>query len=103
MRVCLDCFPFLVRSAGVKAYLFQLHRHLRQIAGPGNVHSFPFLDHVDSFHHEGSVVGPLATALRFGILFFSNLDHNPVLDLIGSRIDVFHSSNQVRNPPGMPS
>ncbi|MDQ6676478.1 MAG: glycosyltransferase family 4 protein [Acidobacteriota bacterium] len=99
MRVCLDCFPFLVRSAGVKAYLFELHRHLRRIAGPENVHSFPFLDHVESFHHEGSVLGPAATALRFGILFFSNLDHNPVLDLLGRRIDVFHASNQVRNPP----
>ena len=31
VRVCLDCFPFLVRSAGVKAYLFELHRHLRQV------------------------------------------------------------------------
>jgi len=99
MRVCLDCFPFLVASAGWKAYLFHLHRNLPKVTAPGNVSSFPFLNHVDSLRHEGSVLGPIPTALRFALVLFANTGHNPVLDLIGKRYDLFHASNQIRNPP----
>ncbi len=99
MRVCLDCFPFLVRSAGVKAYLFALYRSLRKIAGPNQISAFPFLDGAESLHHEGSILGPAGTAWRFALVLFANTGHNPVLDLLGSRFDVFHASNQVRNPP----
>jgi alpha-1,3-rhamnosyl/mannosyltransferase len=99
MRLCLDCVPFLVRSAGVKAYLFQLHRHLRLTAGAHSVDSFPWLDHVQDFHHEGSVIPALPTAARFGFLYFFNIPGNHVLDLVCRKADVFHASNQVRNPP----
>lgn len=99
MRLCLDCVPFLVRSAGVKAYLFQLHVHLRRTAGSHTVHSFPWLDHVQTFHHEGSVIPPVPTAARVGFLYFLNIPGNHVLDLVCRNIDVFHASNQVRNPP----
>ena len=104
MRVLLDCFPFLVRSAGVKAYLFQLHRHLRRIAPPGSLNAFPFLDHVDRLTHEASLLGPFATAWRFGLVLFANTGINPLLNLagtnfLGKRYDLFHASNQVRNPP----
>jgi glycosyltransferase involved in cell wall biosynthesis len=99
MRVCLDCTPFLVRSAGVKAYIFQLHRNLRALAGDEAIVSFPFMDRIESFHHEGSVVSPFGTFLRMGLLYFVNLPGNPALDLLGRKIDVFYCSNQVRNPP----
>jgi glycosyltransferase involved in cell wall biosynthesis len=99
MRVCLDCTPFLVRSAGVKAYIFHLHRSLRALAGGDAVVSFPFMDRVESFHHEGSVVSPFGTFLRMGLLYFVNLPGNPALDLLGRNIDLFYCSNQVRNPP----
>jgi alpha-1,3-rhamnosyl/mannosyltransferase len=99
MRLCLDCIPFLVRSAGVKAYLFQLHIHLRRLAGGHSVVSFPWLDGVEEFHHEGSVISPLPTAARVALLYFLNIPGNHALDLLGRKIDVFHSSNQIRNPP----
>ena len=104
MRVLLDCFPFLVRSAGVKAYLFQLHRHLRQVAPPGSLTAFPFLDHVDCLTHEASLLRPFATAWRFGLVLFANTGSNPLLNLagtnlLGKRYDLFHASNQIRNPP----
>ncbi len=99
MRVCLDCFPFLVSSAGWKMYLFHLQRNLRRIAPHGSISSFPFLDGVETIRHNKSVLGPAATAWRFAVLLFANTDHNPVLDLLGRRIDLFHASNQVRNPP----
>jgi glycosyltransferase involved in cell wall biosynthesis len=99
MRLCLDCVPFLVRSAGVKAYLFQLHVHLRQTAGAHTVESFPWLDSVRTFHHEGSVIPPLPTAARIGFLYFINVPGNHILDLVCRHADVFHASNQVRQPP----
>ncbi len=99
MRVCLDCFPFLVRSAGVKAYLYELHRHLRRTAGSNRLSAFPFLDRELALHHEGSLLGPFSTAWRFALVLFANTGRNPVLDFVGGRFDVFHASNQVRNPP----
>ena len=99
MRVCLDCFPYLVRSAGVKAYLFELHRHLARTAGTNRISAFPFLDRARTLHHEGSILGQADTAWRFALVLFANTGRNPVLDLLGRRFDVFHASNQVRNPP----
>jgi len=99
MRLCLDCVPFLVRSAGVKAYLFQLHIHLRRTAGTHFVESFPWLDDVRTFHHEGSVISPLATTARIAFLYFINIPGNHILDKVCRDADVFHASNQVRNPP----
>jgi glycosyltransferase involved in cell wall biosynthesis len=99
MRLCLDCVPFLVRSAGVKAYLFQLHIHLRQTAGQHSIDSFPWLDRVQTFHHEGSVIPPLGTTARIGFLYFINIPGNHLLDLVCGNADVFHASNQVRHPP----
>jgi len=83
----------------VKAYLFHLHVHLRKWAGSNLVSSFPWLDHVTEFHHEGSVIPRLGTAARVGFLYFINIPGNRVLDLLCPGIDVFHASNQVRNPP----
>ena len=99
MRLCLDCVPFLVRSAGVKAYLFQLHVHLRQTADVHTVESFPWLNKVQTFHHEGSVIPTLPTAARIGLLYFINIPGNHILDLVCRKADVFHASNQVRQPP----
>lgn len=99
MRLCLDCIPFLVRSAGVKAYLFQLHVHLRRTGGQHTVTSFPWLNRIADFHHEGSVLPYLPTMARVGLLYFANIPGNHVLDFLGGKIDVFHSSNQIRNPP----
>lgn len=99
MRLCLDCVPFLVRSAGVKAYLFQLHIHLRRTGGSHTVDSFPWLNDTKSFHHEGSVIGPLSTTARIGFLYFINIPGNHILDQVCRHADVFHASNQVRHPP----
>jgi alpha-1,3-rhamnosyl/mannosyltransferase len=56
------------------------------------------LDHVTDFHHEGSVIAPLPTLARVGFLYFFNIPGNHILDLMRG-IDIFHASNQVRNPP----
>ena len=72
IRVTIDAVPLLVRSAGVKNYLYYWTRHLRQEAhGADAAHAFhirlfPFLDEASWLNHEGSVANPLATWMRLG-------------------------------------
>jgi glycosyltransferase involved in cell wall biosynthesis len=45
------------------------------------------------------VIPTLPTMARIGLLYFLNIPGNHALDLLGMKMDIFHSSNQVRNPP----
>jgi glycosyltransferase involved in cell wall biosynthesis len=99
MRVSIDCTPLLMRSAGVKTYLYHWTESLRHLAGREAVQLFPFLDTPGPLNHEATVIGRYATTARILFLYFSNLGRNPVLDGLFSGIDLFHASNQVRNPP----
>ncbi len=99
MRVSIDCTPLLIRSAGVKTYLYHWTESLRRLAGPESVQLFPFLNTPGALNHEATVIGRHATTARILFLHFSNLRGNPVLNWLPSDIDLFHASNQVRNPP----
>src|SRR5438270_14092601 len=44
VRLAVDAIPLLVRSAGVKNYLFHWITHLRRLLGEDRVRLFPFLD-----------------------------------------------------------
>ncbi len=55
MRLVIDAIPLLVRSAGVKTYLFHWINHLRRVLGDERVQLFPFLDRLLDLEHEGSV------------------------------------------------
>jgi glycosyltransferase involved in cell wall biosynthesis len=99
MRVSIDCTPLLIRSAGVKTYLYHWTEALRRLAGREAVQLFPFLDTPGALNHEATVISRHATTARILFLHFSNLRGNPVLDWLSSGIDLFHASNQVRNPP----
>jgi alpha-1,3-rhamnosyl/mannosyltransferase len=50
LRIAIDAIPLLVRSAGVKNYLFYWISHLRQLLGDHQVSLFPFLPRTDIFH-----------------------------------------------------
>ena len=53
MRVLVDAVPLLVRSAGVKNYLYHWIEHLRRAAGPGDtVRTFPAFHAGVSLHHD---------------------------------------------------
>lgn len=100
MRIEIDATPLLLRSAGVKNYLYHWIRHLRRLAGDDRIAAFPFLGEFGGLTHEESLLGPLATWPRLGLLYFVNLvPAVPAIDWIASRDDLFHASNQVRNPP----
>jgi glycosyltransferase involved in cell wall biosynthesis len=100
MRIFIDAIPLLVRSAGVKNYLFHWITHLRRLVGDKQVRLFPFLDRLPDLDHEGSVAGPPGTLARQALLFGMNLWPNSIADLMGSA-DVFHAT-KLLHPPRRP-
>jgi glycosyltransferase involved in cell wall biosynthesis len=101
MRICIDAVPLLVRSAGVKNYLFYWITHLRRRLGAGHVSLFPFLDRLPALDHEGSVAGPAGTLARQALLYALNLRPNHAWDWIGPPADIFHAA-KLWNPPRRP-
>jgi glycosyltransferase involved in cell wall biosynthesis len=99
MRVVIDGTTLLLRSAGVKNYVYYWIRALRQLAGREAIGVFPFLGDVCNLSHEKSSVGILATLPRIGWVLFSNIRGNPALSLTIRGADVFHASLHVANPP----
>jgi alpha-1,3-rhamnosyl/mannosyltransferase len=99
MRFCIDATPLLLRSAGIKSYLYHWIVHLRRLAGEDSVLTFPFTSPIGELDHERSVTGRWATLSGLGLVYLANRAGLPVLDRIGRRVDVFHASQLLRNPP----
>jgi alpha-1,3-rhamnosyl/mannosyltransferase len=102
MRVVIDATPLLVRSAGVKNYLYHWILHLRRMAGGAAIGTFPPMERVRALTHEASVMDPLRTWSGLGALALSNHLGVPLLDWLTRGADVFHSSVLVRHPPSRP-
>ncbi len=98
MRLLIDSIPLLVRSAGVKNYLFHWIVQLRQLLGDDAVQLFPFLDRLPELDHEGSVADGPGTLGRQGLLFALNLRPNQAMDVIGPEADIFHATKLVYPP-----
>src|SRR3954471_6441520 len=99
MRVVIDATPLLVRSAGVKNYLYHWIEHLRRAAGPHEIATFPSIPTVRPLTHQRSVADPLRTFGGLGALALSNYTPLPLLDWLTGGAQVFHSSVLVRRPP----
>jgi glycosyltransferase involved in cell wall biosynthesis len=95
----IDATSLLLRSAGVKTYTFELIKALREEHSSGDVCLFPFLDLPPDYDHERSPFSYLPTMLRIAALHFGNIPNNPAWNLLGRDVDVFHCSNQCKNPP----
>jgi alpha-1,3-rhamnosyl/mannosyltransferase len=99
MRVTIDAVPLLVRSAGVKTYLYYWIQHLRKASLGLDIRLFPFLQGEPySLNHEGSIAGPLGTSARLGLLYLLNLFPNDICGWLDSRVDLFHTC-KLLNPP----
>jgi glycosyltransferase involved in cell wall biosynthesis len=99
MRVLIDATPLLLRSSGVKNYVYYWIRSLQQLAGD-RVAAFPFLDPLGELNHEASITGFWQTWARLGLVLSSNYAPFPLLNAATSRADVFHMSNiLIRRPP----
>ena len=57
-RITIDATPTLLRSAGVKTYIYHWLVHLRQLASPTErIAAFPFLDSLGNLSHLSSTLG----------------------------------------------
>src|SRR5258708_2267348 len=99
MRVCIDCSPLLMRSAGVKTYVYYLTQHLLAAFGPESVLAFPFLGQIGELDHDRSVAGRWATLVRLGLLSMANRRMISPAWLVPPA-DLFHASNQMRRATG---
>jgi glycosyltransferase involved in cell wall biosynthesis len=98
MRIFVDAVPLLVRSAGVKNYLFHWIAHLRRLLGDERVRLFPFLDRLPDLDHEGSVADPPGTLARQALLFALNLWPNHAADLMAPPDGIFHATKLLYPP-----
>src|SRR6266850_1427759 len=99
VSLVVDASPLLLRSAGVKNYVYYWARSLAEHAGANRLKLFPFLGGLGDFAHEKSVLGPMATLPRLGLLYAANVCPFPFLNSVAPRSDIFHASHQVWNPP----
>ena len=98
MRLFIDAIPLLVRSAGVKNYLYHWIVQLRRLLGDDQVQLFPFLDRLPDLDHEGSVADPPGTLARQALLFAMNLHSNHAADLMAPRDGIFHATKLLYPP-----
>jgi glycosyltransferase involved in cell wall biosynthesis len=99
MRILVDATPVLLRSAGVKTYTYHWIQHLWHYAGNEQILTFPPIDKLAALNHEGSMLGPARTYSQLGLIYLANLQSLPVLNWMTPKVDVFHASNMIRNPP----
>lgn len=100
MRISVDAMPLLVRSAGVKNYLYHWITHLREAAPEARIDLFPWLGPIDRLNHERSQVSRLRTVWSLGWFHFFNLPGNPAVNWV-EQPDIFHCA-KLRNPPRRP-
>jgi glycosyltransferase involved in cell wall biosynthesis len=99
MRVVIDALPLLVRSAGVKNYLYYWIRHLRQSAGAETIRTFPELGELGPLTHQRSVAGWWPTFSGLASLALANHAGIPPTSGALRGADIFHVSSLLSNPP----
>ena len=102
MRIAIDAAPLLVRSAGIKNYLYHWISHLRRIAPPGSIRTVPELGQLGPLHHDASMAGPIRTFTGLAGLALSNYTPLPVYDWLAGSAGLFHASTLTRRPPRRP-
>ncbi len=98
MRVVIDAVPLLIRSAGVKNYLYYWIEYLRKAAAADTIRTFPAFE-MGALTHERSVAGRWATWRGLGSLALANYTPLPVAGWAARGADVFHTTNLLRHPP----
>lgn len=99
MNIAIDATPLLVRSAGVKNYLYYWITHLRRLAGRDTIRTFPHLPALAALDHNASIASPLRTWSSLGALALSNYTPLPVLDFLTRGADVYHATVLTHRPP----
>jgi glycosyltransferase involved in cell wall biosynthesis len=97
MRITIDATSTLVRSAGIKNYIWHWISHLRKRGA--DVKAFPFLRDFGKLDHEASALSRPATIARFALIKSMNEIGFPPLDWLIRDADIFHATNLLRRPP----
>jgi alpha-1,3-rhamnosyl/mannosyltransferase len=92
----------MLRSAGVKAYVWHWAKALVELAGPDAVRTFPSVDFSARLDHEHSMAGTAETLAGLATLYATNYLRLPVLNFRLGGAKLFHATNQVRRPPKTP-
>ncbi len=99
MHVCLDCTPFLGKSAGIKSYLYYLYSSMRDCAGRRELTAYPFLQNPGVLRHDQSTLNRLPTVCRSSVAGCARFSWCPLLELAAGNADVFHASNLIARGP----
>ncbi|MCC7176337.1 MAG: glycosyltransferase family 4 protein [Bryobacterales bacterium] len=99
MRIAIDCIPLLLRSAGVKTYVYNWFRSMQRQAAGDTLLAWPYVTVADRYSHEESLVSRPGTLARLALLHAATHLRLPVVDWLGPRVDVFHASQQMWNAP----
>jgi glycosyltransferase involved in cell wall biosynthesis len=102
VNVLIDTHPLLVRSAGVKNYLYHWVQALRRTAPNGSIGTLPASRGDAELNHDGSMAGSLATYRHLAALAIANYTGLGILDRAAAKADIFHVSSLIRNPPRKP-
>jgi alpha-1,3-rhamnosyl/mannosyltransferase len=102
MHVAIDATPLLIRSAGVKNYLYYWIEHLRRAAGPAAITTFPAMGAFGTLDHDRSVAGRWRTFTGLATLALANYTPLPALDWAAGSADIFHATALARRPPRRP-
>src|SRR5665213_2268968 len=100
MQITIDATPTLLRSAGVKTYIYHWLVHLRQVASPTEkIAAFPFLDSIGNLSHASSTLGSGDTLWRLAVIHLLNLGRSQGLRQLLAGTDIFHISNHLQRAP----
>jgi glycosyltransferase involved in cell wall biosynthesis len=100
LKITIDAAPVLMRSAGVKNYIYHWLTSLRRRASAGEeIQAFPLLADLGTLHHDASDFPMWSTVLRLGAMHSASRLGPGAVGLLAGRTDVFHASNQVHCGP----
>ncbi len=99
MKIAIDTFPFLLRSAGVKTALYEWVKALKAADSPHAISCFPYLKLPETLDHERSPLPRLNTWLRLAYVHAYNKAPELSRNMLAPRADLFHISIHLRHPP----
>jgi hypothetical protein len=100
MRITIDATATLLRSAGIKNYIYHWVNHIRRFASAQEeIGAFPFLGDFGEINHATSTLRIGSTLWRLAMIKLLNFAGGHGLSRILERTGVFHASNQIHYAP----
>jgi alpha-1,3-rhamnosyl/mannosyltransferase len=99
MRLVIDATPLLIRSAGVKTYLYHWIGALRCAAGTVAIRTFPVMGDLAPLTHDRAAASFWVTDSGLAALALANYTPLPIARWAARRADIFHTTHLLRHPP----